>query len=598
MRDGRPEVIPTGFGNLLPSVVTFLENGKVMVGHPAKRILESSENNGLRQNTFSSIKRLIGKTKVDVERSTIEKTLLQRLSPSIDENHNVLLKCSHLPSGAISPEDISTLVLRKLIGLARDHLQALGMDSNVTNAVITVPAYFNDRQRKATERAGMRAGLLKVKLITEPEAAALAYSLSNNHLKQVVMVLDLGGGTFDVSFLEVGQGITETLIIGGDSNLGGDDFDATLYRYLLKQYALHHAIKDVEGHVLKHLQLRNELHLRAKEAKTALSVETSVNITIPDLGSHQGFTLNVTRAKFEGLCTDLFRRIREPILKLATAANIDLPGLSGGKLDRSGVALDQYDTIDWKSVPAKVLLNDTEVQRLNLIELKKQQRQGKERFRTKRNSKTKINGTYVSPEADFAEEFANLQPITTIHEVVLVGGASRMPGVINLVKKLTGSHPLRTLNPDEAICLGAGVMSGILDGHVGEMRVVSQMESAVLKFLAEEKMNGNTELFEWMEKQMKEEEAEEGETASNMLSEINRLVAQDQPLSLPNDDQDQEVNMLRRGKVNTASEQKVNAKVSVFRRSRKVSEPDDQTTTVSQTIDRIKKPSVFRRKSS
>ena len=275
-----------------------------------------------------------------------------------------------------APEEISALILRKL---ADDAAKTLG--EKVNEAVITVPAYFNDAQRQATKDAGKIAGLEVLRIINEPTAAALAYGLDKKG-QETVLVFDLGGGTFDVSILDVGDGVVEVRSTNGDGHLGGDDFDKRIVDWLAEQF------KNDSG-----IDLRNDpqalqrLYEGAERAKVELSTTTQTQINLPfitaDASGPKHLNTSLTRAKFEQLCSDLFERCRGPVEQ----------ALSDAKLTA--------DDID---------------------------------------------------------------------EVILVGGATRMPKVQELVRSLTrGKQPNMSVNPDEVVAIGAALQAGVLKGEVEDV---------------------------------------------------------------------------------------------------------------------------------
>ncbi|KAG0578805.1 hypothetical protein KC19_4G050600 [Ceratodon purpureus] len=291
-----------------------------------------------------------------------------------DSNGNVKLV---YPSNnkQFSPEEISAQVVRKLVDDASKFLS-----DKVDKAVITVPAYFNDSQRQATKDAGRIAGIDVLRIINEPTAASLAYGFDKKK-NETILVFDLGGGTFDVSVLEVGEGVFEVLSTAGDTHLGGDDFDKRIVDWLANDF------KAAEGvDLLKDAQALQRLTESAEKAKIELSSLTQTTISLPfitataDGPKHIDATL--TRAKFEELCSDLFDRCREPVK----------------------TALED----------AKLSFND-------------------------------------------------------LDEVVLVGGSTRIPGVQQLVKQMTGKDPNVSVNPDEVVALGAAVQAGVLSGEVGNI---------------------------------------------------------------------------------------------------------------------------------
>lgn len=291
-----------------------------------------------------------------------------------DENGNVKLECPAIGK-QFAAEEISAQVLRKLVDDASKFL-----NDQVTKAVVTVPAYFNDSQRTATKDAGRIAGLEVLRIINEPTAASLAYGFEKKN-NETILVFDLGGGTFDVSVLEVGDGVFEVLSTSGDTHLGGDDFDKRIVDWLAGNFK-----RDEGIDLLKDKQALQRLTETAEKAKMELSSLTQANISLPfitataDGPKHIETTL--TRAKFEELCSDLLDRLRTPVENSLRDAKLSFSDLD---------------------------------------------------------------------------------------EVILVGGSTRIPAVVELVKKMTGKDPNVTVNPDEVVALGAAVQAGVLAGDVSDI---------------------------------------------------------------------------------------------------------------------------------
>ena len=365
MEGGEPTVIPNAEGSrTTPSVVAFTDQGERLVGQLARRqaILNP-------KGTISSAKRFIGRRFEEVESEARAVSFDVVAGPDGLARFNVRGKL-------YSPEEISALVLRKL---AEDAGKYLG--ERVTEAVITVPAYFNDAQRQATKDAGRIAGLEVLRIINEPTAAALAYGLDKRE-HETVLVFDLGGGTFDVSILDVGDGVVEVRATSGDTHLGGDDFDRRLVDYLADQF------KGEQG-----IDLRNDpqalqrLFEAAERAKVELSSVTQTQVNLPfitaDAAGPKHLTATINRAKFEQLTADLVGRCLDPV---------------------------------------KQAMSDAKV-----------------------------------TEAD-------------LDEVILVGGATRMPAVQALVRRLTGGKdPNMSVNPDEVVAIGAAIQAGVLKGEVKDV---------------------------------------------------------------------------------------------------------------------------------
>ncbi|MGB8699058.1 MAG: molecular chaperone DnaK [Thermosynechococcaceae cyanobacterium] len=311
MEGGKPTVIANAEGfRTTPSVVAFAKNGDRLVGQIAKR--QSVMNP---ENTFYSVKRFIGRRvdEVGTEMTEVSYKVL-------NVNGNVKVDC---PSAGkqFSPEEISAQVLRKLVDDASKYL-----GEKVTQAVITVPAYFNDSQRQATKDAGKIAGVEVLRIINEPTAASLAYGLDRKS-NETILVFDLGGGTFDVSILEVGDGVFEVLATSGDTHLGGDDFDKKIVDYLAGEF------QKVEGIDLrKDRQALQRLTEAAEKAKIELSSVTQAEINLPFITATQDgpkhLDTTLTRAKFEELCSDLIDRCRIPVENAVRDAKIDKSALN------------------------------------------------------------------------------------------------------------------------------------------------------------------------------------------------------------------------------------------------------------------------------
>ena len=304
---GQPTVITNAEGfRTTPSIVAYTKKQELLVGQLAKR--QSVVN---AENTFFSVKRFIGckADEISEESKELPYTVIK------DNNGNVKIKCSSLNKD-FSPEEISAQVIRKLINDAKEYL---GQD--VTKAVITVPAYFNDSQRQATVDAGKIAGIEVLRIINEPTAASLAYGLDKKQ-NETILVFDLGGGTFDVSILAVGDGIFEVLSTAGDTNLGGDDFDKALVRWLVDEFQVK------EGTDLtKDIQALQRLTEAAEKAKMELSNVEKTTINLPfitaDKNGPKHIQQDLTREKFETLCKDLIERCRIPVEKALKDAKLD-----------------------------------------------------------------------------------------------------------------------------------------------------------------------------------------------------------------------------------------------------------------------------------
>ena len=304
---GQPSVIVNAEGlRTTPSIVAYTKKEELLVGQIAKRQAVINP-----ENTFFSVKRFIGSKESEISQEA--KKLPYKVIN--DQNNNIKIKCPALNKD-FSPEEISAQVLRKLVNDATDYL---GQD--VTQAVITVPAYFNDSQRQATMDAGKIAGIEVLRIINEPTAASLAYGLDKKQ-NETILVFDLGGGTFDVSILEVGDGIFEVLATAGDTNLGGDDFDNVLVNWLIDDF------KNKEGIDLSNdIQALQRLTEAAEKAKIELSTLEKTTIHLPFItGDQTGpkhIEQDLTRNVFEKLCENLINRCRIPVEKALTDARLE-----------------------------------------------------------------------------------------------------------------------------------------------------------------------------------------------------------------------------------------------------------------------------------
>jgi molecular chaperone DnaK len=364
MEGGKPVVITnTEGGRTTPSVVGITKKGERLVGQLAKRQAALNP-----ENTIYSIKRFIGRkyNEVESERKIV--------SYSVVEGKNGLAEVK-LADRNYTPEEISAMILQKLKTDAESYL-----GTEVTDAVITVPAYFNDSQRQATKNAGKIAGLNVLRIINEPTAAALAYGLDKKK-EEKILVFDLGGGTFDVSILEVGEGVFEVKASHGDMHLGGDDYDNRIMNYLADEFKKEQGID-----LRKDRQALQRLIEASEKAKVELSAVMETNVSLPfitaDANGPKHLETKITRAKFEQLTSDLTDRCKGPMEKA---------------LKDSGFKIGEID------------------------------------------------------------------------EVILVGGATRMPIIQDLVKNFTGKEPNKSVNPDEVVAVGAAIQSGVLMGDVKDI---------------------------------------------------------------------------------------------------------------------------------
>ncbi|MBQ0077342.1 MAG: molecular chaperone DnaK, partial [Bacteroidales bacterium] len=318
MEGNQPTVIINNEGHrTTPSVVAFTDGGERKVGDTAKRQAVTNP-----RNTIFSIKRFMGETydRVGSEVSRMPyKVANQNNTPRVDINGKLY-----------SPQEISAIILQKMKKTAEEYLR-----QEVTEAVITVPAYFSDSQRQATKEAGKIAGLEVKRIINEPTAAALAYGLDKKNKNMKVAVYDLGGGTFDISILELGDGVFEVKSTNGDTHLGGDDFDQVIIDWLANEFAAENGGMDLRRDPMALQRLKEA----AEKAKIELSNQTSSEINLPYITAVDGMpkhlVKSLSRAKFEALCDDLFRRSIEPCRQALqdahlSASQIDEVILVGG----------------------------------------------------------------------------------------------------------------------------------------------------------------------------------------------------------------------------------------------------------------------------
>jgi len=367
MDGAQPKVLENAEGvRTTPSIVAFTESGEKLVGLPAKRQAVTNP-----ENTFFSVKRLIGKSFDD---SNLKKEI-QGLPYKVIKSDNGTDAWVQSRDKKYSPSQISAFILMKMKESAEKYL-----GSEVKQAVITVPAYFNDAQRQATKDAGKIAGLEVLRIINEPTAAALAYGLDKKKAKTIA-VYDLGGGTFDISVLELGDGVFEVKSTNGNTSLGGDDFDAVVTDYIIEEF------KKESGINLKTDKLAlQRIREAAEKAKIELSSSAQTEVNLPfitaDKSGPKHVNMKITRAKLEALTATLIEKTIEP---------------------------------------CKIALKDS---------------------------------GYTASE---------------INEVILVGGMTRMPKVVEAVKSFFGKEPNQSVNPDEVVALGAAVQAGVLQGDVKDV---------------------------------------------------------------------------------------------------------------------------------
>ncbi|PRW56291.1 molecular chaperone [Chlorella sorokiniana] len=421
---GQPVPVPIQEGSLTtPSVVGFSADGGVLVGAPAKR--QAGVNP---KSTFYSVKRLIGKDFEDVQQDAARLAY----TVSADEDGFAVVDCPNLEAGAggqLYPEEVSGYVVGKLLEAAEEFA-----GRPVGKAVISVPAYFTDAQKEATVTAGRIAGLEAVRIIREPVAAALAYGLDAQE-DQTVLVFDLGGGTFDVSLLEVGGGVIEVLSTGGDATLGGDDWDAAIMQWLVDEHLKPARVDCTDPRLVANLRAA------AEAAKIKLSSEERVVIRMPVGG---GIEAVLTRQMFESLTKDLFRRARLPLDQACWQAGVDL-----------GTAVKQHE----------------------------------DAVRTAKKGGSKKGGSGRQRQAALAQAASGVQirpkRRMPVSKVLLVGGATRMPAIRRFVRNMTGLDAAEfVVDPDLAVALGAAVQAGIFEGEVSELMVMDVWQATLMRAFA------------------------------------------------------------------------------------------------------------------
>lgn len=365
MQAGKPEIIANSEGNrTTPSVVAINKNDERLAGQVANRQRVTNPT-----NTIFGIKRLIGRKFTDKE---VQKDIDLMPYKIVKSNGGVKVA---MADKEYSPEEVSAMILSKLKADAESFL-----GEPVTEAVITVPAYFDDSQRQATKDAGKIAGLEVKRIINEPTAAALAYGLDQKK-EEKIAVFDLGGGTFDISILQLGDGVFEVLSTNGDTHLGGEDFDNRIVNYLLDEFKKESGI-DLKGDKSAMQRLKEEAEKAKKELSTTETVDINLPFLTADADGPKHFEHKLTRAKLESLVADFVTKTEDPVKKALKDAKVEAKD---------------------------------------------------------------------------------------IDEVVLVGGMTRMPAVVEKVKELFGKEPLKGVNPDEVVAIGAAIQGGVLQGEVKDV---------------------------------------------------------------------------------------------------------------------------------
>lgn len=546
LKDGIPTIVSIPHnGRTMPSVVTFIGD-EVLVGKPAwEREIEAG-------GAYRNVKRILGtggKMSTDVaavvpflKASSTGKTfkkdsLLNQIHDGTE--HPTLLKNFRSPDEFIQPEVISSHILQTLKRAAEEHL-----GQKITRAVIGVPAYFHDAQRAATKKAAEMAGIQKVKLLREPEAAALAYGIGKEQIglgdeDELVLVFDLGGGTFDVSILVVGGGVTEIVSTSGNAQLGGSVFDARIAKHCFKMLGEKGGVSTKNWSQ----KARNAVVLAAESIRIYLSNNRIAILALPvsaeewarmnetshvilpanyvDVGGEAlgenavvsnttHILFQLTRKDMERLCKEEFQALLRPLREVAIMSGALLPGDSSPSIVAAALELEQEEQAareeslefdDFYSDNDKVGITATSddidthmlfaLQDMDMKEAKKAQQKGRKRARdvakqerTYRQEKKKlVETTNKRPENDNVKVRDGISG-RPISRVVLVGGATRMPGIGRLLAAVTGVVPQKTVNPDEAVALGCAVHAGVLDGMDGMGTVLNPMQAAILRAIA------------------------------------------------------------------------------------------------------------------
>ena len=459
--DGEAQIIEIAGSRTIPSAVCYLPDDCVLVGKPAiqRRLVDPP-------NTFLSIKRVIGR-----KQNTLPKGLPYYIHLNETDQLGWKIRVPNLQKN-LKPEEISAEVIKFLLDEASRSLNVVR--SSITRAVITVPAYFTTEQCNATEKAGILAGLEKVKLLREPEAAAFAYGLTQRE-RQIVLVFDLGGGTFDVSVLDVGDGFAEVIATSGDSQLGGDDFDEVLVTWMIGQFIEEYPDTKL-SQIKKNTDTMSRLYETAERVKVTLTNEKSCTIFVPCICDEKDLSCALSREKFESLTSKLLSRLLIPMREVALMSGINLAGES---LNTDEEITELEDAVNSQGVANLSTLDDAE---MSISKMKKVQQAGRKNAKMLKKVKS-----------DFTREMNRLRSKTgdnnlaafpggySLSDVILVGGATRMPAVQRLIQGLTGVKPRLTVNPDEAVSLGAAVLAGTLDGTLNNMQVMSSWQAALYR---------------------------------------------------------------------------------------------------------------------
>jgi molecular chaperone DnaK (HSP70) len=513
--EGSPYIIPNPQGDrIIPSVVA-LDEHDVIIGRDAV----------VRQNAYRHVKRIIG-TGGKIDRGVA--ALVPNVFPSREgktykknslpnqlhdaEQFPTLLRSTVDPKTTIRPESISSHIVQYLKNLAEEHT-----GQTVTRVVLGVPAYFNDAQRQASIEAAKLAGIDKVKLLREPEAAALAYGQMDSvdqDRDELVLVLDLGGGTYDVSLLVVGGGMTEIICTSGNVKLGGTDMDRKIGNHLMdvlrqsgsvesktwRQLAVSSIVRSSEK-IRVYLSNNRAANIALPcDEKAWIDMRDPATVILPTDESllQDGLTSNsthcmyrLTRKKLESLCKDELQALLRPLREVAIMGGALLPGDADPAMVEAALELeeDQYeDLADFPSFYDDDNVDTEQSLEINEDTLLKEAKKAQQGGRRKAHKVAKSQRIFRSEKSRLQQADQKVQngihgrPIS---RVVLVGGTTRMPAIGKLISTVTGVVPQRTVNPDEAVALGCAVHVGVLDGDERAGIVLNPMRAAILRALSE-----------------------------------------------------------------------------------------------------------------
>uniref|UniRef100_A0A0G4GZT3 Uncharacterized protein n=1 Tax=Chromera velia CCMP2878 TaxID=1169474 RepID=A0A0G4GZT3_9ALVE len=501
MKDGKPVCVKNKIGETTtPSVVSIRPDGSVVIGRKALYLKAVDPS-----NTFCHTKRVVGRTKSEIRKQGV-KPAAMGIDPHMEDVH------FHSPAAnkLFKPEELLAMILRQLLIDAKKEL-----GEAVSRAVVCVPAYFRPEMNKAIRNAAMLAGLSRVKIMKEPEAAAMAYGLDKTERTEHVLVFDLGGGTLDVSVLEIEGGMVTVQGTYGDNTLGGNDFDKKIVDWMSTNF-----VRELREKVKKQGNQPSRKGLptdstdprqdpvayrrmmdAAEQARIALSNSTRVEIFIPELMWRRDLKIELTRGKMESLCQDLIQRVAEPVRMACLLAGVNLAGDTGrlqiaqqiGQAEREAKGRRERDA-QARAMAGKE--EEGEAEGSDTYKGLKSERP-KEWKAILRGAKSDARELKRLRALDKDSTKASKQPMPRLEEwpimeneissVVMVGGASRMPCMIRLLRVLTGVEPKHHIDPDEAVALGAAIQGANLDGETLPTTVISSFQRAVLTAFSAER---------------------------------------------------------------------------------------------------------------